>query len=334
MKINSSLTLHPDSRVRGIGSYNQMLEEALSTYGKENNLEFSATDADLNLVTDFNFFQKLKINPQQKNILVLHDLIPLQYPKYFPVGWRGKWTSWQNLQLIKRFSGVITDTQFIKEQIVQKLNLPSQRVKVVSPAAKALFEAGREKIESKFSNLPKKFILYVGDVTGNKNLPNLARAVKQINYPLVLVGAAFTKEKELSHPWYSSFREFKQLTEGSKLFIFPGFVSEKELKDLYQKAGVVVLPSFAEGFGFPWLEAAWLKTPVVLGQSEVTREVAGDTAIFVDPFSPQLLGNALRSCLLKDQSELTARAAKRARSFSQAKFIVKLSEALYNILNV
>jgi glycosyltransferase involved in cell wall biosynthesis len=333
MKISMNSEPVEESQVRGIGSYQQMFKEAVSKYGEKNDLEITTGDSDVNLITDFNFFHKLEVNPTRKNILVLHDLIPLEYPTHFPVGWRGKYTSWQNQQKLKKLCGVITDTHFVKELLVKKLSLLPHRVMVVPPAVKAIFEEGKGKPSSNFSNLPEQFILYVGDITWNKNLPNLAEAIKLINQPLVLVGAALLKKNNLAHPWLRSFCQFKQITEGNKLFITPGFVTQEEIKDLYQKARLVTLPSIAEGFGFPWLEAAWMETPVVLGESAVTREVAGDEAIFVDPFKPKAIAEGLEAGLFNDHKNLVKRAALRAQLYRQANYIVKLKEALYNLLN-
>jgi len=333
MKISINALLHQDSAVRGIGSYNQMLKEAVTDYGKENDLELTKDNPDLNLITDFNFYQKLTVNWTRKNILVLHDLIPLEYPEHFPVGWRGKFIAWQNQQLLKKLTGIITDTHYVKEQIIKRLNLAPNRIQIVPPAAKAIFEKGRTKMNTGMSELPRKYILYVGDITWNKNLPNLARAIKIINQPLVLVGAALSNQKNLTHPWFKSYLEFRKLTEGNKLFIFPGFVTEKELKNLYQNATLVALPSIAEGFGFPWLEAAWVETPVVLGRSAVTQEVAGDAAIFVEPNNPRAIVEGLEAGFFQNQEKLVKRGAVRARLYRQAEFIVKLKEALYNLLN-
>jgi len=332
MKISINALLHRDSAVRGIGSYNQMIREAIEKYGQANDLELVSESGQINLITDFNFFQRLLVNESQKNVLVLHDLIPLEYPQHFPVGWRGKFLLWQNKNILKKLSGIITDTEVVKNQISKRLGILPEKIKVVPPSAKTVFESGREVLTTKLE-LPQKYILYVGDITWNKNLPNLARAIKIINQPLVLVGAAFSKNKDSRHPWLKSFREFNQLVKGNRLFIFPGYLTETELKELYQRATVVALPSFTEGFGYPWLEAAWLGTPVVLGKSEVTQEVAGETAIFVDPYKPRAIVEGLEAGFFQNQSSLVKQALERAWLYRQAEFVVKLKEALYNLLD-
>ena len=48
-------------------------------------------------------------------------------------------------------------------------------------------------------------------------------------------------------------------------------------------AAALVLPSFAEGFGLPVLEAQAAGTPVACSDLPALREAAGDAAVFFDP---------------------------------------------------
>jgi len=54
--------------------------------------------------------------------------------------------------------------------------------------------------------------------------------------------------------------------------------SEQDIRGELQRAGVFVLPSRGEGFGFPVIEAMACGTPMVLSDIKVLREVAGDCA--------------------------------------------------------
>lgn len=52
---------------------------------------------------------------------------------------------------------------------------------------------------------------------------------------------------------------------------------------LLQGAAALLAPSFAEGFGLPPLEAASLGTPVIAANLDVTKELLGDKAVYLDP---------------------------------------------------
>ncbi|MCA9330517.1 glycosyltransferase, partial [Candidatus Saccharibacteria bacterium] len=65
--------------------------------------------------------------------------------------------------------------------------------------------------------------------------------------------------------------------------ITPGFVSDGELKWLYEHARCYVLPSESEGFGLPGLEAMAHGCPVASSDATCLPEVYADAAVYFDP---------------------------------------------------
>jgi glycosyltransferase involved in cell wall biosynthesis len=100
--------------------------------------------------------------------------------------------------------------------------------------------------------------------------------------------------------------------------IFPGFVAEEDLPDLYRGALLFIYPSLYEGFGLPILEAMGCGTPVIASHTSSMPEVAGDAAILVDPTKPQALASAMASVLGSEEQreELQRKGIARAREFS------------------
>ena len=66
---------------------------------------------------------------------------------------------------------------------------------------------------------------------------------------------------------------------------FAGYVDEHEKATLIADAHGLIMPSFAEGFGVPIIEALAANTPVLCSDIPVFREVAGELADYFDPFS-------------------------------------------------
>ncbi|WP_020619922.1 glycosyltransferase family 4 protein [Paenibacillus daejeonensis] len=62
-----------------------------------------------------------------------------------------------------------------------------------------------------------------------------------------------------------------------------GYVSDSELKALYEHAGCFIYPSFYEGFGLPPIEAMSCGCPVIVSQAASLPEVCGPHAIYCDP---------------------------------------------------
>lgn len=66
---------------------------------------------------------------------------------------------------------------------------------------------------------------------------------------------------------------------------FSGYVEEYEKAALIADSHGLIMPSLAEGFGVPIIEAFAANTPVLCSDIAVFREVAGQLADYFDPFS-------------------------------------------------
>ncbi|MET3838231.1 glycosyltransferase family 1 protein [Bradyrhizobium sp. OAE829] len=68
---------------------------------------------------------------------------------------------------------------------------------------------------------------------------------------------------------------------------FAGYVEEHDKAALISDAHGLIMPSLAEGFGVPIIEALAANTPVLCSDIPVFREVAGELADYFDPFSTE-----------------------------------------------
>lgn len=95
-------------------------------------------------------------------------------------------------------------------------------------------------------------------------------------------------------------------------------IPEEEMVKFYNLADVFVFPSYAEGFGFPALEAMASGTPVVASNRTAIPEVVGDAGILLDPDDVQGFSENIIE-LLKDEklkNYYRERGIKRAQMFS------------------
>ncbi len=118
-------------------------------------------------------------------------------------------------------------------------------------------------------------ILFVGNIKKHKGLSTLLTAFLQakkkgLSSKLVIVG----NRDNFRTADNSIFEKIETAPEGS--VIFTGKVNQEKLKETYQKARVLVQPSFYEGFGMPPLEALSLGTHVILSDIPVFREIYKD----------------------------------------------------------
>ncbi|MFA6532475.1 MAG: glycosyltransferase family 1 protein [Patescibacteria group bacterium] len=319
------------SSVRGIGRYLQILKENFT-----NEFQFVS---DLGSVTTnpysifinpfFNFLQKpLTLRRiARKQIAVIHDLIPLKYPSHFPAGIKGSIYILLNKLALKNYDLIITDSEASKLDIINILKIKSEKLRVVYPCLPKVF--GMKHPVSSMKNT--KYCLYVGDATWNKNLVNLARAIKIANVTCVFVGKVFQtsaveersgKTAEVNNGWQKEFKNFVNETKDDKRFIFAGFVPDSELIKLYQQASFNILSSRDEGFGFSYLEAANFGCPSLLSNIPVLREISAGNALYIDPKEPEKMAEKIIE-INSDKigrKKIADSAKKRSEYFSAEKF--------------
>lgn len=236
------------------------------------------------------FFHTLPIFKKCKTIVTIHDVTPLEFPDHYPPGIRG----WVNLQLqrlaLSGVEGVITDSFYSLVNINKYLGVPPHKLRLIYLAADPVFKKITHPANK--YNLPKKFVLYVGDVNYNKNIPSLVRACKKINIPLVIVGknAASIESLDLNHP---ELRHLKGVDWSGVTRL--DFVDN--LSEIYNLASVYCQPSLSEGFGLPVLEAQACGTPVACSKGGSLPEIAGKTAVYFDPYNTGDMTAALAAAL-------------------------------------
>lgn len=74
-----------------------------------------------------------------------------------------------------------------------------------------------------------------------------------------------------------------------------GRISDKNLAELLQNATALLFPSFAEGFGYPLVEALQKQVPVICSPLESFKELAKDNATYIAPNNPKAWARSIIS---------------------------------------
>jgi glycosyltransferase involved in cell wall biosynthesis len=321
-------------RVRGTGFYLKNLKASLEKYYPKNKYVYfkrgDKFDPDVDVVhyPYFEpFFLTLPLFSRNKTVVTVHDLTPLVYPNHFESGFKGN-IKWQIQKLaLSGVSGVITDSQSSKKDIIKYAGIPENKIKVVYLAAGSEFrilkdkEKEKENIIKKY-HLPQEFILYVGDATWNKNLPRLIEAVSKINVTLVMTGKALIEDRvDATNPWNKDLVLVQELAKKNKNIFLPGFVSQEDLVVLYNTASAFIMPSIYEGFGLPVLEAMSCGCPVIASKAGSLAEVAGEAIKHIDPFSVDSIAEGIKEMLgnPKLRQELSEKGLKQSKKFTWEK---------------
>lgn len=179
------------------------------------------------------------------------------------------------------------------------------------------------------TELPDKFMLFVGSIEPRKNLKRLLKAYDSIDkslkeaYKLVLAGFK---------GWENS--EIMELINNNEQYIsYIGYVSDERLAKIYNKSSLFVFPSIYEGFGLPILEAMACGTPVITSHTSSMPEVGGDAAIYCDPYSIEDIADKIVKVL--NDSELRYRLREkginRAKEFTWEKSALKHIEVFNSL---
>jgi alpha-1,3-rhamnosyl/mannosyltransferase len=272
------------------------------------------------------FFLTLPFFQKKKTIVTIHDVIPLLFPKNYPTGIKGRLRFWCQRLALRSVNAIITDSHASEKDIIKYLGVPKNKMHIIylaanphlKPAAAAEIKATKQKYE-----LPERYMLYVGDINYNKNIPQLIKSLKFLpeDVHLVCVGKNF-RQQEI--PEWKSIETQIALTNAAPQIKFLTEISgdaDAELSALYSGAEVYVQPSLYEGFGLPVLEAMCCRAPVVCAKNSSLIEVAGKCAEFVEP-EAESIAEGVKNVLnwsRKEREEKEDEAQKWASTFQWSK---------------
>lgn len=253
----------------------------------------------------------------------LYDLIPLVSPKQYLDGNPVYKAHYLNkVETFQHYDLLLSISQSAREEALSLLPLAGDKVVNVSTAADDVFypqvltEDERNALTAKFG-LRSNFVLYSGGADERKNLLRLIEAFARVKADLGETQLVFAGKMPQFHvDQYRAHAKAQGLGEDDLLFT--GFVTDAELRGLYNLCHLYVFPSWHEGFGLPPLEAMKCGAAVIGANTSSVPEVIGWDAATFDPHSTEAMADALRKALLDDtfRAELASRGLQRAELFS------------------
>ncbi len=191
---------------------------------------------------------------------------------------------WVIKKAAKKSLAVIAPSEFVKQDVVIFTGIDPGKVMVTYEAADKIAQLPEpiKKLDG------KQFITYVGRPLPHKNLGRLidAFAIMQKTKPELILVLAGKKDALYER------HERDAVLKGIKNIIFTGFISEGELRWLYENTAAHVQPSLSEGFGLPGLEAMINGAPVVSSNATCLPEVYGNAVEYFDPRSVEDIATA------------------------------------------
>jgi glycosyltransferase involved in cell wall biosynthesis len=228
-------------------------------------------------------FSDWMLPPQRAGIraTMIHDLGPLRYPeRLHPRTVRmHKGTARE----ATRCDIVFTNAEFTARDIVERLGVPRDRVRVAHPGVNPRYRPDGDR-----RDLGRPYVFTTATEDWRKNRATVEAA-------LTLLGDDVT---------------LAALGDGRL-----GYVRDEDLPALYRGAEVFVYPSRFEGFGLPVIEAMACGVPCVVSSHPSLDEASGDAAVRADPDSPEEFAGGIRRALA-ERDELVARGLAHAGRFN------------------
>lgn len=254
---------------------------------------------------------------------ILYDLIPLLFPEHYlrrtPAD-HGIYAG--RLRQMAAADGLLAISEASARDFRQLLPPPRPRILAIGGAAEPSFaphsqaelQGYRTRLKHRFG-LDRDFILYVGGPDFRKNLHGAMEAFAALptgqRERLYLVVACF-----LSHEQRRNLEGKAHDLGIADAVKLTGYVSDVELRALYQMCRVFFFPSLYEGLGLPVLEALQCGAPVVASDSSSVPEFAGEVSWLADARSPRALAGALAQALAEPRDDRRAERVARARTFT------------------
>ena len=238
----------------------------------------------------------------------------------------------------RRADHIFTVSNYSKAQIMEVLGAPESKISVIHCGVDARFHQNGAYQEgpsvAELLGISRPYLLYVGNLKPHKNVSTLLRAFARLRrdgkltHSLLIVGDDARWKR-------SVVEECTRLgIRGSTLFA--PYLSPELLPKVYAGADLLVMPSTAEGFGLPVLEAMACGTPVLSSNAASLPEVGGDAALYFDPSSDEELASQISQILQSSdlRESLRTRGLQRARQFTWQESIRKHMEIYSQFLGL
>lgn len=255
-------------------------------------------------------------------LAVVWDLQHRLQPWFPEVSAHGQWIHREKFysEFLRRASFIIAGTQAGSNEIQRFYQVPASTIKILKHPTPGFVLSASEAKPGEDAGLLKRFgltrgyLLYPAQLWPHKNHANLFHALRLLKerHGLILQLALVGSDKGNTEYLRRLATELDLVAQ----VLFVGFVSEEELVALYRNAFALTYVSYFGPENLPPLEAFALGCPVIAANVDGAEEQFGESAIRVDPKSPEEIAQAIKS--LHENEQLRDRLVNEGRARAQS----------------
>ena len=235
----------------------------------------------------------LSLNTGKKQMSIIHDINFHHRPMDLPFSTRLYYRKMFPL-FAKKATRLGTVSRYSKTDIMNAYGVNEGKIDIMynganemySPLTKDEIKETREKYNAKAG-----YFIFIGTMHPRKNIARMLLAFDMfrekinVSFKMIIVGEKMFMTRDIEQV-YSSM-------QFSEDVIFAGRKSPLELKYLLGSATALSFVPLFEGFGIPLVEAMYCDVPVITSNVTSLPEIAGEAAIYADPYNVDSISNAM-----------------------------------------
>jgi glycosyltransferase involved in cell wall biosynthesis len=271
--------------------------------------------------------------PAARTVITRHDMIPL-LAQAGTIPYDGpRWYLWRfraTVADLRRVAAIVCPSEASRQDVIRLAGVDESRVRAIHHGVDGRFRPlSAERVAAARDELglgATHLLLHAGTGIFYKNVAATLEALHALRQAGVDAGIVIA-----GAPLGGTERELCKRLGLRGVVRELSKVDDQRLVEVYNAADVLVFPSFAEGFGWPVLEAMACGTPVVASAIPALREVGEDAVLYAPPDQPLKIADQVRSLISSPERAAALRKAglTRAARFSW-KRAIDAYEALYH----
>lgn len=236
----------------------------------------------------------LLLPAQTRLMLVVHDLIFMEPMPASRSLYQNAGRLYRRLvtpQAVRRAELILTVSDYTARQLVARFRVDERRMRVIPVSIGAEWYADPAE--------PGERATTVLAVAGEAPSKNLSRALEAFAMCAKRSGGGELRMNVagVKSTYHGAFREQARVLGVGDAVEFLSYISDDAMRALYRASDVLLMPSLAEGFGIPVLEAMAAGVPVVSSSAASLPEIGGDAALYFDPLNTEEMAAALQRAL-------------------------------------